>query len=58
MFRQHPWYYKSGIFKEDTDDYRQFLWIYCVYNVLNYDDLWLLLLLLSFFVQILLILEV
>ena len=28
--------------------YRQFLWIYCIYNVLNCDVLWLLLLLLSF----------
>ena len=27
----------SGIFKEDTDDYPKFLWIYCIYNVLNYD---------------------
>jgi hypothetical protein len=41
----------SGIFKEDTDDYPKFLWIYCIYNVLNYDALWLLLLLLSFFVK-------
>jgi hypothetical protein len=35
----------SGIFKEDTDNYRKYLWIYCVYNILNYDALWLLLLL-------------
>jgi hypothetical protein len=38
--------------KNNKDDYGQLLWIYCIYNVLNYDGLWLLLLLLSFFVQI------
>jgi hypothetical protein len=52
MLGQNPGYFKSGIFKEDTDNYRKYLWIYCVYNILNYEALWLLLLLISFFVQI------
>jgi hypothetical protein len=51
MFSQHPGYFKV-VFLKKTDDYRQFLWIYCIYNVLNYDALWLLLLLITFFVQI------
>ena len=32
---------QSGILKEDRDDYPKFWLIYCIYNVLNYDVLWL-----------------
>ena len=49
---------QSGILKEDRDDYPKFWLIYCIYNVLNYDTLWLLLLLLSFFFQISLLFSV
>ena len=39
MCRQHPGCYKAVLFKEDTDDYRKLLWIYCIYNILNHDAL-------------------
>jgi hypothetical protein len=31
--------FKAVFFKADTDSYREYLLIYCVYNVLNYDAL-------------------
>ena len=54
MFRQHPGYYKAVFLKKTQTIIVSFYeyTVYTLYNVLNYDALLLLLLLLSFFVQI------
>ena len=48
MFGQHPWYFKA-VFLKQTRIIIVSIYKYCVYNVLNYDALWLLLLLISLY---------